>query len=167
MKSYYYLCCIVLFLFSCKKNENTQPPPVTPPVTFAAIAASVNGNIQQPFKLASLLPALNKVNFQFEDITDKAGVASISDWCTGVTMADVNSHFKDVFKKSNIFQTDQFDDEPIDEMPDGSSHPFLFRNNILPAHMGEVRDIKSIDGKNIMFITRNNRPLIFLKQIDN
>jgi len=33
---------------------------------------------------------LNKGNLQFEDITQKAGVAGIADWCTGVTMADVN-----------------------------------------------------------------------------
>ncbi len=33
---------------------------------------------------------LNKGNMQFEDITEKAGVAGISDWCSGVTMADVN-----------------------------------------------------------------------------
>jgi hypothetical protein len=33
---------------------------------------------------------LNKGNFQFEDITSKAGVAGSSDWCSGVTMADVN-----------------------------------------------------------------------------
>ena len=33
---------------------------------------------------------LNKGNFQFEDITAKAGVAGTADWCSGVTMADVN-----------------------------------------------------------------------------
>jgi enediyne biosynthesis protein E4 len=34
---------------------------------------------------------LNKGNFEFEDITAKAGVTGSADWCTGVTMADVNS----------------------------------------------------------------------------
>jgi hypothetical protein len=33
---------------------------------------------------------LNRGNFNFEDVTVKAGVAGNSDWCTGVTMADVN-----------------------------------------------------------------------------
>lgn len=33
---------------------------------------------------------LNKGNFQFEDITDKAGVQGKGNWKTGVTMADVN-----------------------------------------------------------------------------
>jgi hypothetical protein len=34
---------------------------------------------------------INKGNFEFEDITAKAGVSGISDWCSGVTMADVNA----------------------------------------------------------------------------
>ncbi|MDP9046955.1 MAG: CRTAC1 family protein, partial [Bacteroidota bacterium] len=34
---------------------------------------------------------LNKGNYKFEDITQKAGVSGTADWCTGVTMADVNN----------------------------------------------------------------------------
>ena len=33
---------------------------------------------------------LNKGSFEFEDITEQAGVQGSADWCTGVTMADVN-----------------------------------------------------------------------------
>ncbi|HUR11012.1 MAG TPA: VCBS repeat-containing protein [Flavitalea sp.] len=44
---------------------------------------------------------LNKGNLQFEDITKTAGVGGTADWCSGVTMADVNADgFLDIYVSS-------------------------------------------------------------------
>ena len=61
---------------------------------------------------------LNKGNFKFEDVTTSAGVAGTSDWCSGVTMADVNGDgWLDIYVCA------------ISEKSDLKGHNELFINN--------------------------------------
>lgn len=72
---------------------------------------------------------LNKGNFQFEDITEKAGVAGTADWCTGATMADVNGDgFLDIYVSA------------VSSTYGLKGHNELFINNgIPPSPNGESR----------------------------
>lgn len=58
-----------------------------------AIGDINNDSLPDIFFSANMLPNrlyLNKGNFEFEDITDKAGIEKKGKWSTGVSMADVN-----------------------------------------------------------------------------
>ncbi len=61
---------------------------------------------------------LNKGNFEFEDITKKAGVAGSSDWSTGSSMVDINGDgFLDIYVCA------------VSELLDFKGHNELFINN--------------------------------------
>lgn len=53
-----------------------------------------NDGLQDIYFTGSMVPNklyLNKGNFQFEDITNRAGVDGEGKWCSGITLADINN----------------------------------------------------------------------------
>jgi len=80
---------------------------------------------------------LNKGNFEFEDITEKAGVAGSSDWCTGVTMADVNGDgFLDIYV-SAVSQTHNLQGHNLLYINNGITPSPKKESNPLPFSKGE------------------------------
>lgn len=121
MYSWFFLACCIAQLTACKQKEISlfeKMSPASTGVSFenrltdrnhfnilyylyyyngggVAIGDINNDNLPDLYFTANAKGKnklyLNKGSFQFEDITDKAGVAGTADWCSGVTMADVNA----------------------------------------------------------------------------
>lgn len=121
------LACFLAGCTSPVKNERTLFTPIKPEqsgITFAnnlsfdkdfniytyrnyyngggvAIADINNDGLLDVYFTGNMAPSrlyLNKGDFKFEDITDKAGVTGSKAWSTGVSMADVNGDgFVDIY----------------------------------------------------------------------
>ncbi|RMH12743.1 MAG: VCBS repeat-containing protein, partial [Gammaproteobacteria bacterium] len=105
-------------------NNEVDPAKVKSPIEYinvyngagVAIGDINNDGLQDIYFTGNVVENklyLNKGNFQFEDITQKAGVAVPDSWCTGVTMTDVNedglldiyvcrAYHDDPFLRSNL-----------------------------------------------------------------
>lgn len=121
MKKYFLYCCIPVIVIACKNNKETPPPlfeqvhnsgiDFTNKVVDDSLengflfrnfyngsgvaTGDINNDGLADIFLTSNSAAnklyLNKGNFTFEDISDKAGIIKDDKWNTGVVFADVNA----------------------------------------------------------------------------
>lgn len=90
---------------------------------------------------------LNKGNFTFEDITEKAGLLT-DRWCTGVSMVDINGDgFLDIYV--NVAGSAKFGDmHNLLYINNGSSPSSKKTNNTLPFSKGEgARRADEVEGR--------------------
>src|ERR1700704_1580340 len=142
-----FICSTVLWLIACKGKKTTLFENITSShsgITFnnniaendsinpldvvniyngggVGIGDFNNDGLQDIYFTGNMVPCklyLNKGNFEFEDITDKAGVDGLGRWARGVSVIDINNDglmdiyicntiYKDSLRRRNILYVNQ------------------------------------------------------------
>jgi ASPIC/UnbV protein/VCBS repeat protein len=143
-----------------------------------------NDGLQDIFFTGNMVPCrlyLNKGNFKFEDITDKAGVGGLGRWARGVSVVDINNDglmdiyicntiYKDSLRRRNILYVNQgVGKDGIPHFKDMAAEYGLDIH--VQSTMASFFDYDN-DGDLDMYLTVNeasngNNPSVFTRSNDN